>query len=161
MQKVFAFAGSTSHHVTTSLPVTSERASVQHSSIVATAGSSLNLSCATGTQDIPTWDYVPYSGLETIIYNDGKQSEDLDPRFILDLGGCHRKECSLWIEHMQLKDAGQYICHYSATRYVSLTVTVLGRYKKTQLYLCHRKNSSIIGHHFGRYMSFLLQICET
>ena len=103
--------------------------SEQYSSIVATAGSSLSLSCASVTQYIPAWDYYPYTRPRPItIFINGKQSDELDPRFMVDLEGCYAKKCRLQIEHVRLEDAGKFVCMRSVVRYISLTV--LGRYKK-------------------------------
>jgi len=128
MEKVYAFAGSTSS-VNMRLPMES----VRYSSIVATAGNSLSLSCASVTQYIPAWDYYPYIRSRPItIFVNGKQSDELDPRFMVDLEGCYAKKCSLQIEHVRLEDAGQFVCMYSDARYISLTV--LGRYKKAVVF---------------------------
>ena len=103
--------------------------SEQYCSIVATAGSSLSLSCASVTQYIPAWDYYPYIRPRPItIFINGKQSDELDPRFMVDLEGCYAKKCRLQIEHVRLEDAGKFVCMRSVVRYISLTV--LGRYKK-------------------------------
>lgn len=96
-----------------------------HSSIVKSIGSSLNLSCASDTQDEPIWDYYPYTRSQHVtIYSVGKPSEDLDPRFSLDMEGCRANKCSLKIENIQLKDAGCFDCweSHSVSRHLSLTV---------------------------------------
>ena len=98
-------------------------------SMVATIGSSINLSCSTDNQETPFWDYYPYSHPQHItIYNGGQHREDLDQRFVLDTEGCRASKCRLMIRNLQLTDAGHFVClqPHSASRH--LTLTVLGRY---------------------------------
>ena len=128
---LFAFAVSTPEVTTQSshLPVDDGHVKVHYSSIVKSTGSSVNLSCASDTQDVPFWDYYPYIGSQTItIYNGGERtSEHLDPRFSVDLEGCRAYKCSLKIENVQLKDAGRFVCWESRSVSRHLSLTVLGQ----------------------------------
>ena len=119
---MFAVAGSTSN-VTNDSSVDSGHRSVQHVSIVATAGSSLSLSCSADNQPTPMWDYYPHTSSQSVtVYNGAKPSKYLDPRFLLDVASCRVNNCILRIEHLQLKDAGLFVCLHSVRKYVSLTV---------------------------------------
>ena len=103
--------------------------SAQHASIVAIAGSSINLSCTADNDNTPFWDYYPHNSTQPVtVYSGGRRGEDLDPRFNVDTDGCRASKCRLTIRNVELKDAGHFVCLqlHAASRYLSLTV--LGRY---------------------------------
>jgi len=57
---------------TTKLPLAEGHSTAQHQSIVATVGSSVNLSCATDNEHTPFWDYYPLGRSHVTIYNGGQ-----------------------------------------------------------------------------------------
>jgi len=125
----------TTSPVTTDSPVAYSHTTIitmglQHGSVVVATGSSITLACTTNNEDVPFWDYYPYSSSQlnepTTIYNGGKQGQDLDSRFVLDVDGCRVNRCTLRIENIQLKDAGRFVC---LDQHSDLSLTVLGRYK--------------------------------
>ena len=101
----------------------------EHHSFVATTGSVVKLSCTTDTQDSPIWDYYPYGSSQAVtIFNGKKSSEDLNPRFSVDLDGCHVNKCSLTISSIQMEDAGRFVCLKAHSIKTHLSLVVLGQY---------------------------------
>ena len=107
--------------------------SVQHRSLIATRGGSINLTCITENEDTPFWDYYPHRRSRVItVYNGGQHREDLDARFTVDMEGCRVYKCRLMIENVQLGDAGRFVCLQSHSANTHLSLTVLGPYTTIQ-----------------------------